>query len=66
VVCDEYGIGGSGENFGDNDVHLGRISMLFSHEAFGGKYAPHVLLFDLKPGVIGAVTLSRRSNSNSN
>jgi hypothetical protein len=32
VVCDEPGIGGSGECCGDNDAHLGRIS-LFSHEA---------------------------------
>jgi hypothetical protein len=25
VVCDEHGIGGSGEYCGDNDAHLGRI-----------------------------------------
>jgi hypothetical protein len=29
VVCDEHGIGGSGEYCGDNDVHLDRISVLF-------------------------------------
>jgi tubulin beta len=28
VVCDEHGIGGSGEYSGDNDVHLGRINVL--------------------------------------
>jgi hypothetical protein len=27
VVCDENGIGGSGEDFGDNDSHLGRINL---------------------------------------
>ena len=37
VVCDEHGIGGSGEYCGDNDAHLGRIN-LFYHEALGGKY----------------------------
>ena len=37
VVCDEHGIGGSGEYCGDNDAHLGRINLLY-HEAFGGKY----------------------------
>jgi hypothetical protein len=36
VVCDEHGIGGSGECFGDNDAHLGRINA-FYHEALGGK-----------------------------
>jgi hypothetical protein len=25
VVCDEHGIGGSGEYFSDNDAHLDRI-----------------------------------------
>jgi hypothetical protein len=28
------GIGGSGEYYGNNDAHLGRINMLY-HEAFG-------------------------------
>jgi tubulin beta len=36
VVCDEHGIGGSGEYSGDNDAHLGRIN-LFYHGALGGK-----------------------------
>jgi tubulin beta len=64
VVCDEHGIGGSGEYCGDNDLHLGRISV-FHHEALGGKYVPCAVLFDLEPGVIGAVTLSRRLASSS-
>jgi hypothetical protein len=63
-VCDEHGVGGSGEYCGENDAHLGRINVL-SHEAFGGKYAPCAVLFDLKPGVVGAVALSRRSASSS-
>jgi tubulin beta len=29
VVCDEHGIGGSGEYCGDNDAHLGRINVLY-------------------------------------
>jgi tubulin beta len=56
VVCDEHGIGGSGEYCGDNDAHLGRINVLY-HEALGGKYAPRAVLFDLEPGVIGAEIL---------
>jgi hypothetical protein len=51
-VCDEHGIGGCGKYSGDNG---------FYHEASGGKYVPRAVLMDLEPGVIGAVTLSRRS-----
>jgi tubulin beta len=64
VVCDEHGIGGSGEYCGDNDAHLDRISVI-NLEALGGKYVPCAVLFDLEPGVIGAVTLNRRSASSS-
>jgi tubulin beta len=32
VVCDENGIGGDGEYYGDNDAQLGRINVL-NHEA---------------------------------
>jgi tubulin beta len=64
VVCDEHGIGGSGEYCGGNNAHLGRINVLY-HEAQGGKYVPRAVLFDLEPGVIGAVSLSRRSASSS-
>jgi hypothetical protein len=64
VVCDEHGSGGSGEYCGDNDAHHDR-SKIFYHESLGGKYAPCALLFDLKPGVIGAVTLIRRLASSS-
>jgi tubulin beta len=64
VVCDEHGVDGSGEYCGDSDEHLGRINV-FYHEASGGKYVPRALLFDFQPGVIGAVTLSRRSASSS-
>ena len=62
VVCGENGIGGSGECIGDNNAHLDRINV-FYHEALGGKHVPCAVLFDLGPGVIGAVTLSRRSAS---
>jgi hypothetical protein len=48
VVCDERGIGCSGEYFGDNDAHLGRINVLY-HEASGAKYMPSAFLFDLEP-----------------
>jgi tubulin beta len=64
VVCDENGIGGSREYCGDNDAHLDRINA-FYHEALGGKYVPCAVLYDLEPGVIGAVTLSRPSASSS-
>jgi tubulin beta len=64
VLCDAHGIGGSGEYCGDNDAHLDRIHV-FYHEASGGKYVPRAVLFDLEPGVIGAVTPSRRSANSS-
>jgi hypothetical protein len=32
VLCDDHGIGGSGENFGGNDAHLDIINV-FYHEA---------------------------------
>jgi tubulin beta len=35
VVCDEYGIGGSGGYCGDKAEHLNRINV-FYHEASGG------------------------------
>jgi hypothetical protein len=54
VLCDEHGIGSSGEYCGDNDAHLGRISV-FYHEASGGKYVPRAVLFDLELGVISSV-----------
>ena len=59
-MCDEHGIGGSGEYCGENDAHLGRINV-FYQKALGGKFVPCAMLFDLEPGVIGAVTLSHRS-----
>jgi hypothetical protein len=64
AVCDEHDIGGSGKYRGDNDAHLGRINV-FHYGASGGKYFPRAVLFDHEPGVIGAVTLSRRSASSS-
>jgi tubulin beta len=64
VVCDEQGIGGGGEHCGGNETQLGRINVLY-HEASGSKYVPHAVLIDLNPGVMGAVTLSRRSASTS-
>jgi hypothetical protein len=60
AVCDEHGIGGDGEYCGDNDAQLGRIN-IFYYGALDGKYAPRAVLFDLEPGVTGAVSLSRRS-----
>jgi tubulin beta len=58
VVCNENGIGSSGEYCGENDAHLGRINV-FYHESLGGKYVPRAVLFDLEPGVFGTLTLSR-------
>jgi hypothetical protein len=57
VVCGEHGIGGDGEYCGGNDAHLGRFNV-FYHEASGGKYVPRAAIFDLEPGVIGAVRAS--------
>jgi hypothetical protein len=39
-----------------------RINVTY-HEALGGKYVPRAVLFDLEPGVIGAVTFSRRKKT---
>jgi tubulin beta len=55
-MCDEHGIGGSGEYFGQKDAHLYRIN-IFYHEASGGNYVPRAVLFDLELGLIGAVAL---------
>ena len=63
-MCDEHGIGGDGEYFGDNDAQLDCINV-FYHEASGGRYVPRAVVFDFEPGVIGAVALSRRSASSS-
>jgi tubulin beta len=59
MVCDEHGIGGSGEYCGENDAHLGRINVLY-HEALGSNYVPCAILLNLDPGVIGAVTLAQQ------
>jgi tubulin beta len=64
VVCDEHGNGGGSEYCGDNEAQLHRINV-FYHEASGGKYVSRAVLMDLKPGVIDAATLSRRSASSS-
>jgi tubulin beta len=66
VVCDENGIGdgGSGEHFGNSELKPGHINALY-HEASGGENVPRAVLFDLEPGVIGAVSLSRRSANSS-
>jgi tubulin beta len=57
VVCDEHGIRGDGEYFGDNDAQLDRINA-FHDEASGGRYVPRAVLFNLEPGVTGAVRAS--------
>jgi tubulin beta len=60
VLCGELRIGGNGEYFGDTNAQLDRINV-FYHETSGGRCVPREALFDLEPGVIGAVSLSRRS-----
>jgi tubulin beta len=60
ALYDEHSIGSSSEYCGGSDSQLDRINMLY-HEALGDKYVPRAVLFDLEPGVIGAVTLNRRS-----
>jgi tubulin beta len=60
VVCGEHDIGGDGEFGGGNDAQLDRINVLY-HEDSGGKYVFRAVLMNLKPGLIYAVTLRRRS-----
>ena len=36
------------------DAHLDRINVIY-HEALGDRYVARAVLFDLEPGVIGAV-----------
>jgi tubulin beta len=62
VVCSEHRIGGSSEYYSDNNAYLNRSNVLY-HGALGGKYVPCAVLFDIEPGVVGVVTLSRRSAS---
>jgi tubulin beta len=38
LVCNEHGIGGSGEYCGDNDAHLGRINVLFTRPVAASTY----------------------------
>jgi tubulin beta len=57
LLCGKHGIGGDCEYSGDNDAQLDNINM-FHHEASGDKYVPRTVLFDLEPGVIGAVRAS--------
>jgi tubulin beta len=64
VLCDEHGIGGSSDNFGDNDAHLSRIHV-FYHGPSGGTYVPRAVFYDLEPCGIGALALSFRSASSS-
>jgi len=52
---DDHGIKGSGVYCGYSDARLDR-SIVFYHETSGGKYVPRAVLFNLEPGVIGAVT----------
>jgi hypothetical protein len=40
VVCDEHGIGGSGEYFGDNDAHLDRINVCYLEASVIGAVTP--------------------------
>jgi len=57
VLCDENGIGCDGEYSGDNVAQLGLINV-FYHWASGGMCVPRADLFNLKPGVIGALRAS--------
>ena len=57
MLCDENGFGGDGEYSGDNDAQLDLINVLY-HWASGGMYVPRADIFNLKPGVIGAVRAS--------
>jgi tubulin beta len=43
---------------GDNDAQLGRIDVFYD-KVPRGKYVPRALLFDLEPGVIGALRASQ-------
>jgi hypothetical protein len=57
-VYDEHGIGGGGVKYcGNNDAQLGRINVIY-HGASGRRYVLRSVLFDLGPGVIGAVRAS--------
>jgi tubulin beta len=56
-VRDEHGIGGDGEYCGGNDAQLSHIREFYP-ETSSGKYLPRAVLFNLEPGVIGAVRAS--------
>jgi hypothetical protein len=58
VVCNENGIGGSGEYCGDSDAHLGRINV-FYHEAFGGKCDADNLVNHTRGKKLSQITLHK-------
>jgi tubulin beta len=64
VVCVELSIGSGEKYYSNNDAQLGRINVIY-HEASGGNYVSRAVFMDLEPGVIGAVTLTRRLASSS-
>jgi hypothetical protein len=51
---------------GYKDAHLGRINVFTTrprHGALGGKYVSRAVLFDLEPGVIGAVKTGPKAST---
>jgi hypothetical protein len=56
-LCDEHGIGGDSEYYGDNDAPLGCINVLYN-EASRDKYVPRTVFYDLEPSAIDAVRAS--------
>jgi hypothetical protein len=59
-MCDEHGIGGSGEYCGDNDAHLGRINVLY-HEALGGRCDAYNLVSHRGVKILGRRPLKNRA-----
>ena len=59
-MCDEHGVGGSGEYCGDNDAHLGRIKV-FYHGALGGKCDADHLVNHMRGRILGQRPLAHIS-----
>jgi hypothetical protein len=58
VVCDEHGIGGSGDYCGDRNSHLDRTKALY-HEALGGKYDAGKLVNNMPGQKLGQSPLQK-------
>ncbi|KAF3779426.1 Tubulin beta-5 chain [Nymphaea thermarum] len=54
VVCEEHGIGPTGQYVGSSDLQLERVNVYYN-EASCGRFVPRAVLMDLEPGTMDSV-----------